>query len=47
MSDSLGLSLFVLACIVFLGWYAVGTQWNVRLGNNALKWLQKGLPSVG
>ncbi len=47
MLDSPGLSLFVLAVIVFVGWYGVGTQWNVRLGHNALKWLQKGLPLVG
>jgi hypothetical protein len=47
MFDSPGLSLFVLAVIVFVGWYGVGTQYNVRLGNNALKWLQKGLPLVG
>jgi hypothetical protein len=30
-----------------LGGYAVGTQYNVRLGNNALKWLQEGLPLLG
>ena len=47
MFDSPGLALFVLAVIVFLGWFAVGTQYNVRLGNNALKWIRKGLPLIG
>ncbi len=47
MSDPTGFVLLVLAVILFLGWFAVGTQYNVRLGNNALKWIQKGLPLVG
>lgn len=47
MSDPTGFALLVLAVILFLGWFAVGTQYNVRLGNNALKWIQKGLPLVG
>ena len=47
MFDSPLASIFVLAVIVFVGWYALGTQYNVRLGHNALKWLQKGLPVVG
>ncbi|MGE5140278.1 MAG: hypothetical protein ACM3JD_12505 [Rudaea sp.] len=47
MFDSPGLSLFVVAVIIFVGWYAVGTQFNVRRGSNALKWLQKGLPLLG
>jgi hypothetical protein len=45
--DSPGFALFALAVIVFVGWYAVGTQYNVRRGNNALKWIQKGLPLMG
>jgi hypothetical protein len=47
MFDSPAFSVFVLAVILFVGWYAVGTQYNVRLGHNALKWLQKGLPTIG
>jgi hypothetical protein len=47
MSDSSGFALLVVAVVVFLGWYAIGTQYNVRLGNNALKWIQKGLPLIG
>lgn len=45
--DSPGFSLFVIAVIFFVGWYALGTQFNVRKGNNALKWIQKGLPLMG
>lgn len=47
MFDTPGTSILILAVIVFLGWYAVGTQYNVRRGNDALKWLQKGLPLIG
>jgi hypothetical protein len=47
VSDSPAFAVFVIAVIVFLGWYAVGTQYNVRRGNNALKWIQKGLPLMG
>ena len=47
MFDSAGFSLFVIAAIVFVGWFAVGTQYNVRRGKSALKWLQEGLPLVG
>lgn len=47
MTNQPGLSLLILAVILFLGWYAVGTQYNVRRGNDALKWLQKGLPVIG
>ncbi len=43
MFESPGFALFVLVAVVFLGWYAVGTQFNVRLGNNVLKWLREGL----
>ena len=47
MFDSPLVSLFIFAVIVFVGWYAVGTQYNVRLGSNAMKWLQQGLKVVG
>ncbi len=47
MPDSLGFALFVLAVLLVLGWFAVGTQYNVRRGNRALAWLQQGLPLVG
>ncbi len=47
MPEGWELPLFTLAVLVFLGWFAVGTQWNVRRGDAALKWLRSGLPLVG
>lgn len=47
MPESWGLPLFVLAVLVFLGWFVVGTQWNIRKGDGVLKWLRQGLPLVG
>jgi hypothetical protein len=40
-------SLLLLAVIVILVWFAVGTQRNIRKGNELLKWLQGGLPVLG
>ncbi len=42
-----GLAIFILAVILMLGWFAIGTQWNVRKGDSVLKWLQDGLPVIG
>ncbi len=47
MPETLVLPLFLLAMLVFLGWFAVGTTWNVRRGDVMLKWLRQGLPLVG
>lgn len=47
MFDNPGFILFAIAVLLVLGWYAWGTQYNVRRGNDALKWLQQGLPVVG
>jgi hypothetical protein len=44
---SLNLVLFVLVVIFIVGWFAVGTHYNVRKGEDALRWLQQGLPLVG
>lgn len=33
--------------IVFLLWFAVGTQRNISRGNDLLRWLQRGLPALG
>jgi hypothetical protein len=44
---SLNLVLFVLVVIFIVGWFAVGTHANVRKGEDALRWLQQGLPLVG
>jgi len=40
-------SLLLLAMIVVLVWFALGTQRNIRKGNDFLKWLQGGLPMLG
>jgi hypothetical protein len=47
MSNTLGLSVFILAVILFLGWFAVGTQLNIRKGERVLRWLQEGLRLAG
>jgi hypothetical protein len=44
---SLNLVLFVLVVIFVVGWFAVGTHYNVRKGEAVLRWLQQGLPLVG
>jgi hypothetical protein len=44
---SLNLVLFVLVIIFIVGWFAVGTHYNHRKGDDALRWLQQGLPLVG
>lgn len=40
-------SLLLLAMIVILIWFALGTQRNIRKGNDLLRWLQGGLPILG
>ncbi len=47
MSESWGVPLFVLAVLIFFGWFVFGTQWNIRKGDAVLKWLRQGLPLVG
>jgi hypothetical protein len=42
-----GRYLFTLVVVLFLGWFALGTQLNVRRGNAVLRWLQEGLTLVG
>lgn len=47
MSEGLGFFLFVFAVIVFLGGFALGTQWNIRKGDATLKWFRQGLSIIG
>ena len=42
-----GLSLFILVVLFVVGWFAVGTHYNVRKGHAVMRWLQEGLPLVG
>ncbi len=47
MPESWGLPLAIVAALVFVGGFAVGTLWNVRKGDVVLKWLRQGLPLIG
>lgn len=47
MSPELARNLFVLVAVFVLGWFAIGTQLNIRKGNHVLRWLQDGLGLVG
>jgi hypothetical protein len=44
---SLGLAAFIFAVIFVVGWFAVGTHYNIRKGHAVMRWLQEGLPLVG
>ncbi len=43
----MSLYLFILVVIAVVGWFAVGTQFNVRRGHKVLEWLQGGLKLLG
>ena len=45
--ESLALPLATLAVLMVVGWFALGTQANVRAGDRVLKWLSDGLPIIG
>ncbi len=47
MPENWGFLLFILAVLIFMGWFFLGTQWNIRKGDAVLKWLRQGLPLVG
>jgi hypothetical protein len=47
MSPELGRNVLVLVAFIVLGWFALGTQLNIRRGNRLLRWLGLGLPLVG
>ena len=40
-------SLLIVAMVAFLLWFALGTQRNIRKGNDILRWLQPGLRLLG
>ena len=44
---SVELGIFVLVVLAVVGWFAIGTHYNVRKGEATLRWLQDGLPLVG
>ena len=41
------LLVFILVVVFVVGWFAIGTQYNVRKGHQAMRWLQEGLPTIG
>ncbi|MBZ5521353.1 MAG: hypothetical protein LAP21_03750 [Acidobacteriia bacterium] len=47
ISPEAGRTLFFVAVVVVVGWFAVGTILNVRKGNAVARWLQEGLPLIG
>ncbi len=47
MPDNVTFTFFLLIALVVVGGFALGTGWNVRRGNDALKWLREGLPVIG
>ena len=47
MSHDPGRIAFVVAAGVFLGWFAIGTELNLRRGRRLLRWVEGGLPRLG
>jgi hypothetical protein len=47
MPETVVVALGTTLLIAFLLWFALGTQGNVRRGNDFLRWLQSGLPLIG
>jgi hypothetical protein len=47
MSVEAGRAAFIVAVLVVLGWFAIGTHLNVRKGHAVLRWLQDGMPLLG
>lgn len=47
MPDNLAMAFFMILAIIFVGWFALGTQANIRKGDVFMRWLQNGLPLVG
>lgn len=45
--SAFGTALAIGAILLVMLWFAFGTQRNVRIGNDLLRWLQDGLPLVG
>jgi hypothetical protein len=45
--EAFGPSLAIGLILVVMLWFAIGTQRNVRRGNDVLRWLHDGLPTLG
>jgi len=44
---SLSVAIFIIVVILVVGGFALGTQRNVRRGDDAMRWAQGGLPIIG
>jgi hypothetical protein len=40
-------NIVIIVVVIFMGWFALGSIYNVRRGNALLKWMQAGLPDIG
>ncbi len=38
---------FIAVVVFVVGWFAIGTQYNIRKGHEAMRWLQEGLSLIG
>jgi hypothetical protein len=47
MPDNITMGFFIVIAVIFVGWFALGTQVNIRKGDTFMRWLQNGLPLVG
>jgi hypothetical protein len=45
--EAFGPSIAIALILLVMLWFALGTQRNIRKGNELLRWLQAGLPMVG
>ena len=40
-------TIFIIAAVIIMGWFAFGVVYNLRRGDTLLKWMQNGLPKIG
>jgi hypothetical protein len=40
-------TIFIIAAVIIMGWFAFGVVYNLRRGDTLLQWMQTGLPKIG
>jgi hypothetical protein len=45
--EAFGPTIVIGLLLLVMLWFALGTQWNIRKGNDLLRWLQSALPMLG
>lgn len=45
--EALTPSIVIALLLLVMLWFALGTSWNIRKGNELMRWLQSGLPILG